>query len=253
MAVKLQLYIYLFLIYGLLSFFPASTPRSFMGLLVEETFEGESYFKGAKLQAATSYGFRVADQPVYKGAKSGRFELRDTDAQASGGTRAEFLFPEETKVREGFYTFAAYFPSKSFKKDSSMDHINQWHQGKGSGSPALMLITEDDQFIMFLKGKEQKHQRYVLGRVRKDMWHTFAIHIVHSSGNDGLVEVWLNEDKVLSYIGPTMYSGFGYPRWKVGIYKDDWNHSRTTDTDRRVYFIDNVRLISLDPGSSETN
>ena len=253
MAVKLPIYLYPFLIYKLLSFFPASTPPSSLELLVEETFEEASYFKGAKLQASTAYGFRVADQPVYEGARSGRFELRDTDTEASGGTRAEFLFPEATKVREGLYTFAAYFPSSYYKKDSSMDHINQWHQGKGSGSPALMLITEDDQFIIYLKGKAQKHQRYVLGKIRKDVWHKFALHIVHSSGNDGLVEVWLNKNKVLTYTGPTMYPGFGYPRWKVGIYKDDWNHTRTTDTDRRVYYIDNVRLISLDPGSSRAD
>jgi hypothetical protein len=247
MVVKLQLCIYPFFIYKLLGCFSTATPPNLGELLVKETFEGESYFRGAKLQAATAYGFRVAEVPVYEGDRSGRFELRDTDPEASGGTRAEFLFPETTKVKEGWYTFAAYFPSDDFQKDASMDHINQWHQGKGSGSPALMLITENDQFFIFLKGSEQKHRRYALGKVRKDVWHR------HSAGQDGMVEVWLNENKVLRYDGPTMYSGFGYPRWKVGIYKDDWNHSRTTDTQKRVYFIDDVRLICLDPAATEAN
>ncbi|OKL39549.1 polysaccharide lyase [Pontibacter flavimaris] len=253
MVVKLQLCIYPFFIYKLLGCFSVAIPPNLGELLVEENFEGESYFRGAKLQAATAYGFRVAELPVYEGTRSGRFELRDTDPEASGGTRAEFLFPEATKVKEGWYTFAAYFPTEDYQRDTSMDHINQWHQGKGSGSPALMLITENDEFFIFLKGKGLKHQRYALGEVRKDVWHRFAIHIVHSSGEDGMVEVWLNENKVLSYNGPTMYSGFGYPRWKVGLYKDDWNHSRTTDTQKRVYYIDDVKLICLDPGAAAAN
>lgn len=242
MVAKLQLILYSFFIYGALGLFMALADYGTPELLVEETFEGESYFQGAKLQAATAYGFKVVDSPVFEGSKSGRFELRNTDPEASGGTRAEFLFPEETKVREGWYSFAAYFPSGKYKRDSSYDHISQWHQGKGSGSPALLLVTEDDQFKMLIGCEGRKHQRYVLGDLEKDKWHAITIHVIHSAGEDGVVEVWLNEHKALRYEGPTMYAKFGYPRWKVGLYKDDWNHSRTTDTEERVYFIDNVRL-----------
>ncbi len=211
-------------------------------LLFNEDFEGNSVFKGAKLQSSTSYGFKVVADPVYEGEKSGRFELRDTDLEASNGTRVEFLFPKSTLVKEGWYAFDGFFPASHYEKDSNMDHINQWHQGKGSGSPALQLLTEDDQFKMLIGGGSQKHKRYVLGNVQKDVWQQFVIHVIHSPNEDGLVEVWLNGERVLKYSGPTMYAEFAYPRWKIGIYKDDWNGNKTTDTKERIFYVDNVKL-----------
>lgn len=206
-------------------------------LIFNETFEDGAGFEGNKLQASTSYGFTVASKPVLEGSKSGRFELRDTDAEASGGTRTEFLLNESTMVKEGWYSFAGYFPSAEYANESSREIITQWHQGSGSGSPTTVLVVENGEFILHMGSA-----RLNLGKMAKDVWHQFVFHVVHSSGSDGLVEVWLNGNKVASKSGATIKSGFDLPRWKLGIYKWDWNGSKTTNTKKRVWYIDNVKM-----------
>ncbi|MFT2009625.1 hypothetical protein ACMA1I_13175, partial [Pontibacter sp. 13R65] len=32
------------------------------------------------------------------------------------------------------------------------------------------------------------------------------------------------------------------PRWKLGIYKSDWNNGKTTDTKKRVLYFDEIRM-----------
>ncbi|WP_266205194.1 polysaccharide lyase [Pontibacter kalidii] len=206
-------------------------------LLFNETFEDGKGFDGIKHQASTNYGFGVVSSPAFEGSKAGRFELRDSDAEASGGTRSEFLFPESTRAKEGWYSFAGYFPSSDYADEKSRDIITQWHQGGGSGSPHTVLVVENGEFIMHVG-----EARLPLGKMTKNVWHNFVIHMVHSGGSDGLIEVWLNDKKVASRSGATIKAGFELPRWKVGIYKWDWNGSETTNTKKRVWYIDNVKL-----------
>ncbi|OKL39548.1 hypothetical protein A3841_00950 [Pontibacter flavimaris] len=205
--------------------------------IFNETFEDGTGFDGIRLQASTNYGFNLVSSPAFEGSKAGRFELRDSDAEASGGTRAEFIFPDDTRAKEGWYSFAGYFPAADYADERSRDIITQWHQGGGSGSPHTVLVVESGEFIMHVG-----EARLSLGKMTKDVWHNFVIHMVHSTGSDGLIEVWLNDKKVASRSGATIKSGFDLPRWKVGIYKWDWNGSETTNTKKRVWYIDNVRL-----------
>ena len=43
--------------------------------------------------------------------------------------------------------------------------------------------------------------------VTKNVWYDFVYHTKWSSGSDGLMVAWLNGKKVLTYNGPTLYSG----------------------------------------------
>jgi hypothetical protein len=89
-------------------------------------------------------------------------------------------------------------------------------------------------------------QVYDLGSIAKDKWNTFVFHIKHSSKTDGLIELWLNGQKVVSRTGINMYelsSGTYYsPKWKLGVYKSEWNGTNTSLTNKRVLFYDDVRL-----------
>jgi hypothetical protein len=58
-----------------------------------------------------------------------------------------------------------------------------------------------------------------------------------------LLEIWLNQTKLMTRTGSNMYSSStATPRWKLGIYKWKWNSGGTTDTDKRVLFYDSVRM-----------
>ncbi|WP_046314591.1 polysaccharide lyase, partial [Pontibacter korlensis] len=209
--------------------------------MFNETFEGSSVFDGARLQSGASHAFQVVGTPVFSGSKSGRFELRDSDPEASNGTRAEYLFPENSVGKERWYSFRAYYPSSGYKTDSNNDILNQWHQGSGTGSPSSTFRVRNDRFLMRIGNTTESRKEYDLGVQAKDTWHEFVFHFVHSNGSDGLVEVWHNGEKVLTVKGGNMYDA-PLPRWKVGIYKDDWNGSETTDSKQRVFFLDDVRM-----------
>jgi hypothetical protein len=227
---------------GTLEVAQATTPNS----IFAEPFEGSSAFATyVRKQTGTSYGIGQSTSPLFGGSKVGRFELRDTDPEASGGTRTEVLFPEQTNMNR-WYSFAAYFPSAQYKYDAADETICQWHQ-EGGTSASISLRTEKDRLILCViptyKGTSQK---YDVGAIPKDKWNTIIMHAKHSPGSDGLIELWINGQKVANRTGGNMYSlstsGVSTPRWKLGIYKSKWNGSSTTATNQRVLFVDNVKL-----------
>ncbi|AEL24502.1 heparin lyase I family protein [Cyclobacterium marinum] len=212
-------------------------------IVYEETFESENpFYAYVTKQFSEDHSFKVSSSPSFKGDHVGRFELRKTDAKATRtGKRAEILVETPTGA-ENWYSFAVYFPSNGFEKDNDDEVISQWHN---AGTPTLSLrVVKDD--LIFRVGhdsnlKTSLWDHYDFGSVPKDEWVDFVFHIVHSDNSDGLVEVWRNDDKILTHSGPNKYKGERLPRWKVGIYKDAWD-GKTTDTDKRILYFDNIRI-----------
>lgn len=210
-------------------------------LLFNETFENSTVFSGVYKQFGTSYAFGVASSPVLNGSKSGRFELRDTDPITSGGTRAEILFPYQSNLNR-WYVFSVYLPSSDWQYDSKQDVISQWHQGGGK-NPSSSLRIKRDRLVYDVRTDPSNPKTIDMGALIKDKWQTFVVHIKHSHNSDGLVEIWQNGVKVVNYAGGNSYdSSFDEPRWKLGIYKSDWNYEETTDTKKRVLYYDDIRL-----------
>jgi hypothetical protein len=206
-------------------------------IIYEESFEDSTVFLGAHLQFGTDHAFKVVNDPVFDGNKAGRFELRTDDPMVSNGTRSEVLFNTPDHY-ERWYSFAAYFPSENYLEDSDNDIINQWHQ---KGSPATSLRIRKDRFILRVGNTPENRKDIDIGMVSKDKWHKFIFHIIHANDQQGLIEIWHNDTQILSYRGGNMYAG-RLPRWKVGIYKDDWNGDEKTETSKRVYYIDNIKI-----------
>jgi len=226
--------------------YPASgdtiiSPVSSGNIIFEETFETPLPFFNVHQQFAMDHGFSITSSPVFQGKGAGRFELRATDDMVANGTRAEVLFPEQ-KSKERWYSFWVYLPSDYFENDSYREIISQWHQGGGAGSPPNSLQIKDDKFLLKSVDGDLESSYYELGDVIKDEWQEFVFHFVHSIKDDGLIEIWHNNKKVLTLKGVNMKAGFEAPRWKIGIYKWKWNGDKTTDTDLRVLYYDNVRM-----------
>jgi hypothetical protein len=216
-------------------------------LLYHEAFEGSTAWANLNTQFATSYAFTMATSPVFQGSKSGRFELRDTDPLDNNGTRAEVVFPTATNLNR-WYSFAAYFPSADFKPDTEDELIGQWKQHERGVSSAISLRIKDDRFrLTVFPSYMAVSQKYDLGPVTKDKWLSFVFHIKHSTSSDGIIELWLNGQKIINRSGSNMYrlssqDGMTYPEWKVGIYKSAWNGTNTTATTKRVLYYDDIKL-----------
>lgn len=227
-------------------------------LLFEELFEGSSPLTQALVMDnksfSTSYGRTYVSSPVFQGSKAARFELRDTDPEVASGTRTEVaLQPASGKNR--WYSFAAYFPADAWGYDNYAEVITQWHSfpdehlGEQWGSPATKMMVHKGRLrfdVGFntaqVSSGPQSETKYDLGAVPTGSWQEFVVHIIHSPYSDGLVEVWQNGKKVVDHKGGNSYNDAKLPFWKFGIYKWDWNGTRTTDVNRRVLYMDNVRV-----------
>lgn len=232
--------------FGNRSFFGYRPPAPTGTILYFEDAEGpaDPFSTYVNQQIETAYGLTASTEQFYNGTKSVRFELRDTDPMNNNGTRAEVSFPTQDDLNR-WYSFAVYFPSVDYEYDDEDELINQWHQG-GGVTPSITLGTKIDKYRLIVKETPFAKQTYDLGAIIKDQWNTFVFHIKHSSATDGLLELWLNGEKVVSRTGINMYeltSGQFYsPKWKLGVYKSAWNGTNTTLVSKRVLYYDDVRL-----------
>jgi hypothetical protein len=211
-------------------------------VLYYEGFESGTGFAGLHMQTSTAYGFTVESDTVYSGKKAGRWELRAGDPPAADGTRAEVLFSDEVAQEETWHSFAGYFPSANYKLDSDDEAFNQWHQGGEFGSPLLTLRTQDGRFEVRRRSADGTVLNiHVLGPIIYDQWISVVIHIKQHL-TDGFMQVWINGDLRLDIKGlPTMYNGpFG--KYKIGLYKSDWNNKGVTQSTKRVWFVDEVKI-----------
>jgi hypothetical protein len=218
-------------------------------ILYQVDFENNNPFPSfLTKQTATPYGLQIVDRPVYNGKKAARFELRDNDAETNNGKRSEILFPgPDNKFNpERWYAFAIYFPKDEFNNtDSSDEVISQWHQG-GKATPSLCIRTKNNRLRLRINPKANGKKVIEMGAIEKNAWQYYVIHVIHSAGADGLVEIWRNGELKANYKGANMYdlkSGdFHIPNWKLGIYKSAWNGSYTSKAQKRVLYLDDIKV-----------
>jgi hypothetical protein len=211
-------------------------------LIFEETFEGAKPFSAVHtMEVGTwDYALQYVTNPVYRGLKAARFEIREDQPLVKTGKRSEVTVVKGAEgdiTKNTWYSFAAYFPTDGYEFDSEREVINQWYQ---DGSPATSLRTQKDRFLLETGNTPDSREKIDLGPIAKDTWHEFVFHFIHSHGSDGLIEVWHNGKKVLTHKGGNMYDNV-LPKWKIGLYKSAFKYG-TSDVDRRVIYFDNIRV-----------
>lgn len=216
---------------------------------------GNNYLYHEACDGATIFGSYVSKQnPMvhsitqtscysFNGGKCAKFELRNTDTMNNNGTRSEITFPTTTNLNR-WYSFVVLFPCMDWAYDSDDEVINQWHQGGGL-TPALCIRTMKDSMYLRIVEEPGGDDTWInLGKIRKDKWDAYIMHIQHSSTSSGLIEIWRDGTKILNRSGKNMYPVAGSvtnPNWKLGIYKSGWNDDETTMTNRRVILFDDIK------------
>ena len=207
-------------------------------LVFNETFEGEKSFSGAhRIETGYwDYALQYVTNPVHNGNKSARFEIREDQPLVKNGKRAEVTIIKGLPGNNMWYSFAIYFPSEGFSKDSKREAINQWYQ---EGSPATSLRVSKDRIFLETGSEKENRKKIDICFVTKNTWHEFVFHFIHSYGSDGLIEVWNNGKQVIEHQGGNMYDNV-LPKWKIGIYKASFKYG-TSDVKKRVLFVDNIK------------
>lgn len=210
-------------------------------LIYEETFEGPAPFSTAYDSkdhiGSWDYAMKIVSNPVYKGARAVRFEIRKDQPLVKNGKRAEVVIVKDSISKNSWYSFSAYFPTEGYEYDSEREIICQWYQ---KGTPATSLRTKRDRFLLESGSIPGSLVKYDLGLITKDAWHEFVLHFIHSYTSDGFVEVWHNGLKVLTVNGANMYDNT-LPKWKIGLYKASFKFG-TSLVDKRIIYFDNIRV-----------
>ena len=217
-------------------------------LLFEFTAEGDNCLHSLAKRSRDSwnslggccpYSITRSDQVARSGKYSTRYELNINDDDVAKSKRAEAAraSDDESTLSERWYGASYYLP-KEYVPDICPELITQWQSRKGV-SPPLALWTNNGIWQIVQFGKSHTD----LGPYETGKWVDFVFHVKWSTGSDGLIEVWKEGKKVFSTTGENTYTDFDTGNYmKNGIYKWGWKKGYPTNTDKRVLFIDDVRI-----------
>jgi hypothetical protein len=168
---------------------------------------------------------QVQDDVVVEGRRAVRFVLRPDDRRAQ-------LVAEEPIARLGDERW--YGASLRFGRDWDWsDHepetsrnftiLLNLRSNAARGSALSVIVRSDGHLHLSHRtrpggGEERKD----LGAIPYETWMRLVFRVRHSSGGDGLIEVWRDGRRIVSVGGPTWVRG-GSPtfKWRVGPYYGD--------------------------------
>lgn len=109
--------------------------------------------------------------------------------------------------------------------------IAQWKQSALDGSPLIAQRFRDGTHYLTVRvpdGSPGEMRSYRLPELVVDRWHDMVYHIRFSTMDDGLVEVWVNGEKVVSHRGSIAFpDGEENIYQKMGLYRDRWPEPMT--------------------------
>ena len=239
----------------ILNHFPEK--RNTDNLILVETFENPDLKDDPQsgdfyLEHAVDHSFQLEKSIKREGTTAGRFEINKSDPKIWGGHRTEMSQAQNTARAEGWYGFSQYFPA-SYTSGSTGEVIGQWHDQADDGehvdrSPSNTLLTSDGRIKWMARWDADKIMdsgysdglEYIdLGAIPKNEWIDWVVHIKYSHTNTGILEVWMNGEKVIDRQNmPNSYNDDAYPYFKFGIYKWNWG----SDSSQKVIYYDEVRI-----------
>lgn len=169
-----------------------------------------------------------------------RITVREGDVEQRGDSgqlneRAELDSGKHPLVgRECWYGFSLYLPSDFPIVDVRLV-LAQWKQSALAGSPLVAQRFRDGEHVLTVRdpdGRSRNAMRsFPLPELTLDRWHDFVYRIRFRRDESGLVEMWMNGERVVSYSGKVAFPGAEDSVYqKMGLYRDRWPEPMT------VYF-----------------
>jgi hypothetical protein len=178
-----------------------------------------------------------------------------TEAVLTNG-KGNFAFGKE-------YWFSFRYRYADWAKDSSGEiapfQIHNMYQtwtdscqfGAATSTAPFVMSSSNDSVRFLTFGGKVRWQ----GSIQKNQWLNITVHFKISSGSDGYIEAWKDGTKLFSTTGANSYKvdkcgrALLPPQFKMGVYKWDWQ-TKTTQSSRRLMYIDNVKVAGGSDGYS---
>jgi hypothetical protein len=209
-------------------------------LLFTSDFEGAEPLDGwYNKQHCCDYSVSVTDT---HGSNAVRFELHDDDPLVSSGVRSEIS--RDSDPVDGERWLGVRFFLEDYAVDDADESIIQWHHPAGGGSPPLGLWVSNGRFLVTHTTDGIQNESYEYGEAGdapSDAWVSVVFHIKWSNDDDGILEVWIDGEQVMDYVGPTSYDLDEGNYLKLGVYKWPWIEG-PTDVPQRVLYADDLRI-----------
>ncbi len=232
-----------------------ATPAGRHNLIFTSTFEeADPFAPWHNTQHCCSYSFTKNTGEVLArvGNYVGRVELFKTDPTVAASKRSEINEnTSEPLNAERWVGVSYYFPSATYTYDLDPELIMQWHTDAPTGSPPFSLNTWKgtmyvDQAIDPAGGATQDNKYFqqttIMNTLLYDQWIDVVVHYRQRTDSTGLVEVWVNGNKVYTKAGPCNFNYQNY--FKIGINKWTWmpGASWGGNQTHRLFYIDELRL-----------
>ena len=234
----------------------------------QHDFEEAKFKRGEiwkDLEACCKHSYNYSTSKYYNGRQSAKFELRRQDKDVHQGKRAELAAYIEKPGGDNWYRFQMFIPDDWKNDPNSFEIITQWHGypdfhlGETWRSPPLFMAikgnkinieTRWDSKKVTLKNIPQGQSTLWSGKLDdvKGKWVNWTFRIKWSYLKDGIVEVWKNQQKIISRKGANSYNDERGVYLKIGIYKPDWtyNPQKSIVNSRIIYFDDlEVRFVKM--------
>lgn len=159
------------------------------------------------------------------GRNAVRLETRPGDNLYAGPDveRCDLLLPQEHtdgyEGREQWWAHSVWFPNDFICPSNIWGVAFDFHTASdpvGLQSNFHLDFSRWDGEVLRFRGYaegnvDSKKPTYekVIGLIKRNFWHDFIYHVKWTSGSSGFFDAWANEERILSYKGPTLYANDG--------------------------------------------
>jgi hypothetical protein len=98
------------------------------------------------------------------------------------------------------------------------------------------LLVNDNNNATLIFHKDVNGNDYF--PIPKDQWVTFEVIVRWDWTSNGSLAVWMDDEQIVEYDGPTTYNDVIGPYMKMGIYRSPWV------TERHTAYYDNLLINS---------
>jgi hypothetical protein len=212
-------------------------------------------------QRCCPHSINVVGDPVRHGKYAVAMKITPIDKSVRGSKRSEIRLKGAEFGTEYWYSFSVYL-SKDWMVGGHETILAQWHGvrdmilGEIPREPPLRLsivrnkIRIETYWDHSLVSRSYIDKTPVMygkvlwtGPVEIGQWTDWIFRVHWSYRDDGIVQVWRNNEKVVDYNGPNAFNDFVGPYLKLGVYVPLWGRRDIVPTtSSRLAFFDSIRV-----------
>ncbi len=201
----------------------------------------------------------VVKNPVRFGSYAVQFQLRRPDRIVAKGKRAELEMLRVAELKQSYwYGLSIHIPA-DWEEDYKDEVVAQWNatadkhlRENEKRSPPLALRIRGKEWLITQRydprpltppGNAAPKRTVWKGAYEKGKWTDWVVNARWDWGQDGSLRIWRNGELIVDEKGPNTYHDRKGLRFKIGLYKPQWNEptSSSAVTARRIYH-DEVRI-----------